>query len=313
MVINLTFLIFATAFFTLVTAGTLSLIFRKELIIEDRLEKHFDNSDYRFEKNLAEGTEKLKKKHSFFNSYWKIGVQFVNKRISNAEKKKLTVMLRDAGYDYKLSAIEFRLIQLLLTVCSGGLVFLMILPIAENKVMSGVLVITTSLLFYRLPLFYLSKKRTQRIKEIDREMADFFDMVNVLLDAGMGLDAALAEVSLQSKNSLAEEFFRTLDEMKMGKSRRDAFYELRKRIPSDSFQGIMNSLIQADQLGIGMAKVLHNLTERIRSHRREKAREQAMKAPVKMLFPMVFFIFPAMFIVLLGPLVITLVTKGLGG
>ena len=101
--------------------------------------------------------------------------------------------------------------------------------------------------------------------------------------------------------------------MKLGKSRREAFYDLRKRVPSDSFQSIITSLIQADQLGIGMAKVLGNLTVRVREQRRETAREQAMKAPVKMLFPMVFFIFPSLFIVILGPLVIQLVTEGFGG
>lgn len=307
------FVIFSSAFFTLITAGTLALVFRRQLIIENRLEKQIETTNYKIEKDHEKGTEILKKRHHFFQSYWNIGIQFVNKRISKAEKRKLEVLLRDAGYQYKLSAIEFRLIQLLLTVCSGVLVFLLFLPLSNNKAMAWLLVITTALLFYRLPLFYLSKKRTKRIKEIDREMADFFDMVNVLLEAGMGLDAALAEVSMQSKGSLGEEFFRTLEDMKLGKSRRDAFYELRKRIPSDSFQSIMNSLIQADQLGIGMAKVLHSLTGRIRDHRRERAREQAMKAPVKMLFPMVFFIFPSLFIVLLGPLVITLVTQGLGG
>ncbi|MGJ7919807.1 type II secretion system F family protein [Neobacillus sp. LXY-4] len=311
--IDVAFLVFTSAFVTFITAGTLSLIFRKKLIIEDRLDKLIDNSNYRIEVVNKSGTEILKEKHHFFQSYWNIGIQFVNKRISKAERRKLEIMLRDAGYQYKLTAIEFRLIQLLLTVCSGVVIFFLFLPLAENKALAWLLVISTALLFYRLPLFFLGKKRTQRIKEIDRAMADFFDMVNVLLEAGMGLDAALAEVSLQTKGSLGEEFFRTLEDMKLGKSRREAFYELRKRVPSEAFQSIMNSLIQADQLGIGMAKVLRSLTGRIREHRREKAREQAMKAPVKMLFPMVFFIFPSMFIVLLGPLVITLVTKGLGG
>lgn len=306
-------MIFGSAFFTLITAGILSFLFRKQLIIEERLDQYFDKADYSIEKGNIDGTEKLKKKHPIFQTYWNIGIQFVNKRISKAEKRKLSVLLRDAGYEYKISATEFRLIQLLLTVSSGVLVFLLFLPLADNKAIAWLLVIFMAFLFYRLPLFYLSKKRTQRIKEIDRSMADFFDMVNVLLEAGMGLDAALAEVSLQSKGSLAEEFFRTLDDMKLGKSRREAFYELRKRIPSDSFQSIMNSLIQADQLGIGMARVLRNLTGRIREQRREKAREQAMKAPVKMIFPMAFFIFPSMFIVILGPLVIRLVTEGLGG
>ena len=114
------------------------------------------------------------------------------------------------------------------------------------------------------------------------------------------------------KGPLSDEFTLTLEDMKLGKSRREAFYDLRKRVPSDSFQSVINALIQADQLGIGMAKVLGNLTTRIREQQREAAREQAMKAPVKMLFPMIIFIFPSLFIVILGPMAIKLITEGLG-
>jgi len=179
--------------------------------------------------------------------------------------------------------------------------------------LSLLLTIVIAFLGFRLPIFYLGKRKTARIKEINKSMPDFFDTVNLLLEAGMGLDLALAEVSRKTKGPLAEEFQQTLEDMKLGKSRREAFYELRKRVPSDSFQSIITALIQADQLGIGMAKVIGNLTVRVREQRREAAREQAMKAPVKMLFPMVFFIFPSLFIVILGPLVIQLITKGLGG
>ncbi len=126
----------------------------------------------------------------FFRNIGTIGKLYVDRRISKAEKKKLDVMLRDAGYQYKWTAIEFRLMQLLLTFGSGLIVFLLFLPTAENKALAWVLVFTISLLIYRLPLFYLSKKRTKRILIINKSMADFFDMVNVLLEAGMGLDAA---------------------------------------------------------------------------------------------------------------------------
>ena len=192
-------------------------------------------------------------------------------------------------------------------------IILIILPASEDKMLIWVLVMTIALLGFRLPVFYLGKKKTARIKAINKSMPDFFDTVNLLLEAGMGLDLSLVEVSQKIKGPLADEFLATLDDMKLGKSRREAFYELRKRVPSDSFQSVITSLIQADQLGIGMAKVLGNLTIRVREQRREAAREQAMKAPVKMLFPMVFFIFPSLFIVILGPLAITLITKGLGG
>lgn len=222
------------------------------------------------------------------------------------------MLIRDAGYPFR-TAVDFRLFQIVLSAGISLPILFFILPAAENKLLIWMMIGTMALLGFRLPVFYLGKKKTVRIKAINISMPDFFDTVNLLLEAGMGLDLALSEVSQKIKGPLADEFFQTLEDMKLGKSRREAFYDLRKRVPSDSFQGVITSLIQADQLGIGMAKVLGNLTVRIREQRREAAREQAMKAPVKMLFPMVFFIFPSLFIVILGPLVITLITKGLGG
>ncbi|MGJ7919175.1 type II secretion system F family protein [Neobacillus sp. LXY-4] len=310
--LNTAFIITASAFFSLFTAGILSIVFKRKLTVNDRIEKYFNTSTYSVEKIDKDVAGKIKKQLAIFQKYWDAGEQYINKRISKSEKMKLDAMLNDAGFQYKWTAIEFRLMQLVLTLGSGLFLFLFFLPTAENKGMAWLLVISTSLLSYRLPMFYLSKKRTERIKFINRSMADFFDMVNVLLEAGMGLDGALSEVSHQTKGPLGEEFLRTLEDMKLGKSRREAFYDLRKRVPSEQFQGIMSTLIQADQLGIGMAKVLRNLTVRIREQRREAARELAMKAPVKMLFPMVFLIFPSIFIVILGPLVIQFVTNGLG-
>jgi len=244
--------------------------------------------------------------------YWNKGTEILNKKVSKVERKKLDMLLRDAGYPFK-SAIDFRLFQIVLSVGLSLPIFLLILPGSDNKMLTWLMIFTMALLGFRLPVFYLGKKKTARIKAINVSMPDFFDTVNLLLEAGMGLDLALAEVSQKIKGPLADEFIQTLEDMKLGKSRREAFYELRKRVPSDSFQSIITSLIQADQLGIGMAKVLGNLTVRVREQRREAAREQAMKAPVKMLFPMVFFIFPSLFIVILGPLAIQLITKGLGG
>jgi tight adherence protein C len=233
--------------------------------------------------------------------------------MSNAEKKKIEYLLRDAGYPFNWSAIEFRFFQLLVSISGGCISFLLFYSIAENKALAWFIVITVAFTCYRYTILFLSKRRAARIKEIDKAMPDFFDTINLLLEAGMGLDAAIVQVCQQTKGPLSDEFSRALEDMRLGKSRREAFYDLRKRVPSDSLQSIMNSLIQADQLGIGMAKVLRNLTGRIREQRREAAREQAMKAPVKMLFPMVMFIFPALFIVILGPVAIQLITKGIGG
>lgn len=307
--VNLVLLLLTAGFLTLTIAASLLTLYKRELVVNQRVTKYFGE-------NIRREDQEVKSKRRLFSGliavYWERGTDYLNRRISRADKRKIDNLLRDAGYPFK-TAIDFRLFQLVLAVGGGLAMALLFLPIVEAKTSGWMLVITVAILGYRLPIFYLGKKSKARIKEINKGMPDFFDTVNLLLEAGMGLDLALADVSRKMKGPIADEFIQTLEDMKLGMSRREAFYELRKRVPSDSFQSVINSLIQADQLGIGMAKVLRNLTIRIREQRKEAAREQAMKAPVKMLFPMVFFIFPALFIVILGPLVITLLTKGLGG
>lgn len=309
--LNLLLLLLFAGFSTLTIAAILLTVFKKEIAFHERVSKYFGGNTQQ-EDFKEDSKPKNKILSSVFIKYWERGKELLNQRLSHTNRKKLNLMLRDAGYPFK-SALDFRMFQLVLAIGGGLFVTFFLLPFVEAKANGWMLVAAVALLGYRLPIFYLGKKTKARIKAINQAMPDFFDTVNLLLEAGMGLDLAIADVSKKVKGPLSEEFKQTLEDMKLGMSRREAFYELRKRIPSDSFQSVINSLIQADQLGIGMAKVLGNLTTRIREQRREAAREQAMKAPVKMLFPMVFFIFPSLFIVILGPLVITLLTKGLGG
>jgi tight adherence protein C len=308
---GLLFLILTAAFFSFLLAGILLTVYKGKIVFNERVDMYFDQPLKKQKKELLRKNKKSRITF-LFHIYWNKGTQWLNKKVSKSERKKLDILLRDAGSPFK-SAIDFRLFQLVLSVVASMLVIFFIMPVSNNKMLSFLLVILVAILTFRIPIFYLGKKKTARIKEVNKSMADFFDTVNLLLEAGLGLDLALAEVSTKTKGPISEEFLQTLEDMKLGKSRREAFYELRKRVPSDSFQSIITALIQADQLGIGMAKVVGNLTVRVREQRREAAREQAMKAPVKMLIPMVFFIFPSLFIVILGPLVIRLVTKGLGG
>lgn len=304
-------IVLITAFLTFMLAGILLTIFKREIAYNKRVGRYFDTQVKKRKIDPAKKSNESRLKQKL-GIYWNKGTVLLNKKVSKTDRKKLDMLLRNAGYPFK-SAIDFRLFQMVLSIAASVPFILFILPTADNKMSTWMMAITMAILGFRLPIFYLGKKKTARIKEINKSMPDFFDTVNLLLEAGMGLDLALAEVSKKIKGPLSEEFFQTLEDMKLGKSRREAFYDLRKRVPSDSFQSVITSLIQADQLGIGMAKVLGNLTVRVREQRREAAREQAMKAPVKMLFPMVFFIFPSLFIVILGPLVIYFVTKGLGG
>lgn len=297
-------------FATLTCVGLLQLLFRRELVIERRIAPMLKNKltpqnttnqasakKAIRERLLQPATDRLRNK--------------LEDKMSRQEMKDLEKKLREAGHPFGLTAVDFRLIQIGLGLGLFLLVFLMGFSGATS--MGKLMLLATAVGIYGVvaPGLYLNAKKKRRMLTIQKAMPDFFDMVNVSIEAGMGLDGSLAKVCTKLDSPLSAEFLRTLDEMKLGKSRREAFSNLRDRVPLDQFQSIISALIQADQLGIGMSKVLRSLSQRIREQRRELAREQAMKAPVKMLFPMVFFIFPTLFIVLLGPLAILILTGGL--
>jgi tight adherence protein C len=224
-------------------------------------------------------------------------------KMSEIEKR-----LQAAGNPFNISAGDFVLLQVLLPIMLFFLFSVLLVPSGEK--VKGVLLAAVAAVFaYRYTNYYLSAKRKQRVKQIDKAMPDFFDLLNVSIEAGMGLDGALKRVCHQMETPLSREFLSALEDMKLGKSRRQAFIELRDRVPSDFFRSVMSSIIQADQMGIGLSKVLRTQTKRIREKQRFTAKEQAMKAPVKMLIPMVLFIFPTLFIVLIGPVIVNLVTQ----
>lgn len=297
--ITIYYLIFSSLFFVLVIGAVLGTLYRKELAIQERAVYYFGIDQVKKEEQKKDFPLMLALKR--FNDRVK---QLIAKAISAQRQKELEQRLREAGYQLKLKAVDFRFLQVMI----GGFLFLLVyllLGKADTNLISSLLLsgIVAALGMY-YPSFYLSSIIKKRRFEIQKGMPDFFDMVNLSIEAGMGLDSSIIKVCSQTKGPLSEEFLKTIEDMKLGKSRREALADLRKRVPVPQFQSIITSLIQADLLGVGMAKVLRSLTERIREQRTQLAREQAMKAPVKMIFPMMFFIFPAIFIVLLGPLVI---------
>ncbi|MDX5474266.1 MAG: type II secretion system F family protein [Bacillaceae bacterium] len=217
--------------------------------------------------------------------------------------------LQAAGYPLGMSASDYVLVRTILPLVVFSLFLLLFLPASDEKAKVVLLSGFAAFFVYFYMNYYLVAKSKQRIKMIDKAMADFFDMLNISIEAGMGLDSAIKKVCNQMDSPLSEEFLYALEDMKLGKSRRQAFLELRDRVPSEFLRSVMGSIIQADQMGIGMSKVLRTQTVRIREKQRFTAKEQAMKAPVKMLIPMVLFIFPTLFIVLLGPVVVGLVMQ----
>ena len=160
-----------------------------------------------------------------------------------------------------------------------------------------------------LPFFWLKSMIKKRQKAILQSMPDVLDLLCVSVQAGLGFDGALGKVTAKLKGPLIDEFERLLQELRMGVTRRQALTRLAKRCGIQEMQLFTAAIIQADKLGVGMAQTLEIQSSNMREARRQRAKEEAAKLPVKILFPTMIFIFPVMFVVVLGPAIVSLINS----
>ena len=144
-------------------------------------------------------------------------------------------------------------------------------------------------------------------------MPDALDLLTISVEAGLGFDAAMAKVHEKWINELALEFGRVIQEIRLGKLRRDALRDMADRLGVNEMTSFVAAVIQSEQLGVSMAKVLRIQSDQMRVRRRQMAEEEAHKAPIKMVFPIALLIFPSIMIILLGPAAMLLVASPLGG
>jgi tight adherence protein C len=192
-------------------------------------------------------------------------------------------------------------------VCTGLFAGLAIVALAALGGVSaqgflGLLVMAT--IGFSLPLFWLRTAVRSRQRLIVKGLPDAMDLVTTCVEAGLGLDAALARVSEQMKGPLAKELSQTLREVSMGRLRREALSDLGERTGVPELISFVNAVIQAEQLGVSIAHVLKVQSDQMRMRRRQRAEQLAHEAPIKMMFPLVLCIFPAFMLVILGPAVI---------
>jgi tight adherence protein C len=152
----------------------------------------------------------------------------------------------------------------------------------------------------------LSRAIDDRRKTMERQLPDIIDLLVISVEAGLGFEAAMGRVVQNVPGDLSDEFKRTLSETRVGVSRHDAFRNMAERTDVDDLNSFILSLIQADQFGVSIARMLRVQAEEMRIRRRQRIQEKAFAAPVKMIFPMLFCIFPSIFIVILGPAVINI-------
>ena len=183
-----------------------------------------------------------------------------------------------------------------------------LLPVRDRRACSAsrsssapLLSIVGALFGYTIPEFWLGGRVKKRQKAIIMMIPDALDLLTISVRAGLGFDAALGKVVEKLKGPLSDEFRRALAEVRVGKARRDALRDIVPRTEVGPLTSFIGAIIQAEQLGVSISKVLQVQSEQLRIERRQRAEEQAAKAPIKMLFPLVGCIFPSLFIVILGP------------
>ncbi len=154
---------------------------------------------------------------------------------------------------------------------------------------------------YYAPVGWLSSKIRTRQDNVQKALPDALDLLTICVEAGLGFDAAMSKVASKWDNELSNAFARTVQEMQLGKLRREALRSMADGMNVPDLTSFAAAIIQADQLGVSMAKVMRIQSEQMRMKRRQRAEEKARQAPVKIMFPLVFFIFPTILIVLLGP------------
>jgi tight adherence protein C len=157
-----------------------------------------------------------------------------------------------------------------------------------------------------LPDMWVAQRIGQRQHQITKSLPDAFDLITTCVEAGLGLEAALTRVAEKVEGPFADELARSLHEISLGKARSAALKELADRTGVPDLVTFVNAVIQAERMGSSVGAVLRVQAEQLRTRRRQRAEEQAYKAPVKMIFPLVLCIFPTLFIVILGPAVITI-------
>ena len=163
---------------------------------------------------------------------------------------------------------------------------------------------------YVAPEFWLGRKIRARSFGMVLQLPDALDLLTISVEAGLGFDAALAKVVEKMEGPLVNEFRQALAEVRMGRPRREALRDVATRADAQPITNFIGAIVQAEQLGVPIAKVLQIQSNQLRIERRQRAEEAAAKAPVKMLFPMVGCIFPTIFIVILGPAIVTVMGGG---
>ncbi len=224
--------------------------------------------------------------------------------------ERLRLSLQQGGNPGNITPVMFSGIR-------TGLAFILVIVfgiITFRSMDAGQAMIYTAIgagLGYLLPGIWLGQQIKKRQKEIIKALPDALDLLTISVEAGLAFPQAIQRLTEKFEGELSQEFRKVLSDVRLGRASRDALKDMIDRCGVDDVQTFLGAVIQAEQLGVSIGRILKIQSEQMRMRRRQRAEESAQKAPIKMLFPMVFLIFPALFVVILGPAVPRLMKSGL--
>lgn len=239
-----------------------------------------------------------------------IAIKFTPQNALQSISKKLEL----AGSPARLDPTMFLASQGVAALFFGGMVLVLFSVVGSDWPMGRkiLIVIASFVIGFFIPQILLSSKITQRQKNIRRAMPDALDLLTICVEAGLGFDSAMSKVSEKWKTELSMSFARVIQEIQLGKLRREALRDMADHIGIPEMSSFVAAVIQSEMLGVSMAKVLRIQSDQMRIKRRQHAEEEAHKAPIKMLIPMGLLIFPALMVVLLTPAALKLMHSALG-
>lgn len=244
----------------------------------------------------------------FFDRIGELAQRFTPQATLESARLRLEM----AGNPMQMNPAFFLMLRFVFAVLFGGILFLILARTGGNWLQGLGISLLFLLIGFAFPSLWLSGRIKARQKAVFRAMPDALDLLTISVEAGLGFDAAMSKVHEKWINELALEFGRVIQEIRLGKLRRDALRDMADRLGVAEMSSFVAAVIQSEQLGVSMAKVLRIQSDQMRVRRRQMAEEEAHKAPIKMVFPIALLIFPSIMIILLGPAAMLLLTSPLG-
>lgn len=215
-----------------------------------------------------------------------------------------------AGNPFDLPPLEFLGLRGIATISFLILFMVLFTVLGANPLIVLLMTMVGAVLGFYLPLLWLNLKISARKEQIRLALPDALDMLTICVEAGWALDTAMTKVAERWDDELGRAFARVIHEIRVGKSRHEALRDMADRAEVDDLTNFIAAVIQSERMGSGIAKVLRIQSDQMRVTRRQRAHARANQTPVKLVFPLVFFFFPSMFVVVLGPAIIRLITRG---